>query len=88
MKNLVNLSGSICKNEVLTPLTSNILGHTFVCEATSPYANYYGQVPQKPKPNFPNYPSNGAQFHLCHSEGMLHADNTTVTNTPRDWRHS
>lgn len=51
MKNLVNLSGSICKNEVLTPLTSNILEHTFVCEASSPYANYYGQVPQKPKPN-------------------------------------
>jgi len=51
MRNLVNLSGSIAKKEVLVPIESNIMENTFVCEASSPYANYYGQLPQKPKPN-------------------------------------
>ena len=51
MKNLVNLSGSIAKKEVLAPIKSHILENTYVSEATDPYANYYGQVPQNAKPN-------------------------------------
>jgi hypothetical protein len=51
MKNIVYLSGSISKKEVLIPLQSNILKNTFVAEAAYPYANYYGRVPLKPKPN-------------------------------------
>lgn len=51
MKNQVILSGSIAKKETLVPIEANILENTFVTEAASPYANYYGSLPQKPKPN-------------------------------------
>lgn len=51
MKNQLTLSGSISKKEILVPIEANILENTFVTEATTPYANYYGSVPQKAKPN-------------------------------------
>jgi hypothetical protein len=51
MKNQVILSGSISKKEILVPIEANILENTFVTEAANPYANYYGRLPQKPKPN-------------------------------------
>jgi len=51
MKNLVNLSGSIAKKEILVSIDRNILENTSVSEACGPYANYYGQMPQKAKPN-------------------------------------
>lgn len=51
MKNLVNLSGSIAKKEVLVPIKNHILENTCVSEASNPYANYYGQVPREAKPN-------------------------------------
>lgn len=50
-KNILNVCGSITKKESLVPVTSNILEHTWVEEANLPYANYYGQVPEKPKSN-------------------------------------
>jgi hypothetical protein len=43
--------GSIIKKESLIPINSHILEHTWVAEANFPYANYYGHVPVKPKPN-------------------------------------
>jgi len=43
--------GSITKMESLIPLDSHILKNTWVAEANFPYANYYGQIPSKPKPN-------------------------------------
>ncbi|MEN8118121.1 MAG: hypothetical protein ABFS16_14145 [Bacteroidota bacterium] len=51
MEKLINVTGSIAKTEKLVPVKANILENTCVAEATSPYAHYYGQVPQKPKPN-------------------------------------
>lgn len=51
MKNLFNLTGSIVKTEVLVPIVQNIIENTCVSEACSPYANYYGQLPRKAKPN-------------------------------------
>lgn len=47
----VKYCGSITKKESLVPLDSHILENTWVAEANFPYANYYGQVPSKPKPN-------------------------------------
>jgi len=49
--NTVKYCGSITKKESLIPLESHILANTWVAEANFPYANYYGQVPVKPKPN-------------------------------------
>lgn len=51
MKNQLTLPGSISKKEILVPIEANILKNTLVSEATTPYANYYGSVPQKAKPN-------------------------------------
>ncbi len=51
MKNLVNLPGSISKKEALFPIKNIILANTSVYEASDPYADYYGHVPQKAKPN-------------------------------------
>lgn len=51
MKNPVTVSGSIVKKEILEPIEVNILENTFVSEASSPYANYYGHLPQKAKLN-------------------------------------
>lgn len=49
--NTVTYCGSVTKKEALIPLETNILEDTWVAEANFPYANYYGQVPTKPKPN-------------------------------------
>ena len=49
--NTVNYCGSITKKEALVPLETNIKKDTWVAEANFPYANYYGHVPTKPKPN-------------------------------------
>lgn len=51
MKNPVILSGSIVKKEILEPIEANIIDNTFVAEASNPYANYYGQLPQEISPN-------------------------------------
>ena len=48
---LIKVCGSITKIESLIPIKSNILENTSVVEANLPYAHYYGQVPEKPKPN-------------------------------------
>lgn len=49
--NTLTYCGSITKKESLVPLNSHILENTWVAEANFPYANYYGQIPSKPKPN-------------------------------------
>lgn len=51
MKKHIQLSGSIAKKETLVPIQSNVLENTSVAEAALPYANYYGQLPSKAKPN-------------------------------------
>lgn len=51
MKKIIRVPGSIYKEEVLMPLEQNVMPNTNVLEATHPYANYYGHVPQVPKPN-------------------------------------
>uniref|UniRef100_UPI0032179706 hypothetical protein n=1 Tax=uncultured Draconibacterium sp. TaxID=1573823 RepID=UPI0032179706 len=51
MKEVIHFTGTICKKETLEPINTNTLENTIVSEATSPYANYYGQLPQKAKPN-------------------------------------
>jgi len=50
MKTL-KVCGSITKNESLVRLKNNTRERTWVAEANLPYANYYGRVPTKPKPN-------------------------------------
>ena len=50
-KNLLNVCGSITKNESLLWIKSSILDHTYVAEANMPYASYYGRVPETPQPN-------------------------------------
>lgn len=49
--NVVKVCGSITKKESLARLKKNTLNHTYIAEADSPYANYYGRVPAQPKPN-------------------------------------
>ncbi|MCY1720569.1 hypothetical protein OU798_09465 [Prolixibacteraceae bacterium Z1-6] len=51
MKKVVHFPGLICKKETLEPIKTNTLENTIVSEATSPYANYYGELPRKAKPN-------------------------------------
>lgn len=51
MKHQLTLSGTIRKKETLEPIINNVIANTSVSEATNPYANYYGQLPQKAKPN-------------------------------------
>ncbi len=48
---ILKVCGSVIKKESLAFLTHSILANTTVAEASQPYANYYGQVPEKPKPN-------------------------------------
>lgn len=43
--------GSITKKESLQLIESNIFENTWVAEANLPYSNYYGQLPNKSKPN-------------------------------------
>jgi len=51
MKKIIRAPGSIYKEEVLMPIVQNVMTNTTVLEASHPYAHYYGQVPQTPKPN-------------------------------------
>ena len=51
MKKIIRVPGSIYKTEFLQPVEKTVLKDTTVLEATHPYANYYGQVPQVAKPN-------------------------------------
>lgn len=51
MKKEVHLSGLIIKHEKLIPIDLRHLENVCVAEATNPYANYYGHVPRKAKPN-------------------------------------
>lgn len=48
---LIKVCGSITKKESLINITNNVLEHSWVAEANLPYANYYGHVPEKAKPN-------------------------------------
>jgi hypothetical protein len=47
----IRVCGSIIKKESLVPLRVNHMENTVVAEANLPYSNYYGNVPQNPKPN-------------------------------------
>jgi hypothetical protein len=49
--NIIRVCGSIVKKESLAALRNNILENTCVAEANMPYANYYGNVPEKANPN-------------------------------------
>lgn len=49
--NIIEAQGSITKNELLTPIDFKILENTFVAEARNPYADYYGEIPQKTASN-------------------------------------
>jgi len=51
MKALVQICGSISKQETLSQIKSNILTNTLVAEASEPYADYYGGRPNEVKPN-------------------------------------
>jgi hypothetical protein len=50
---LIQICGSIIKEESIVPITANIMEHTFVAEANLPYSNYYGVAPfnMPTKPN-------------------------------------
>ena len=47
----IQVYGTVTKTESLVEIKQNVLENTVVAEANNPYANYYGQIPQKPKPN-------------------------------------
>ncbi len=50
---LIQVSGTIVKQESIAPITSHIVKNTFVAEADKPYSNYYGVAPfnMPTKPN-------------------------------------
>jgi hypothetical protein len=50
---LLQICGSIIKEESIVPITANIMEHTCVAEANLPYSNYYGVAPfnMPTKPN-------------------------------------
>lgn len=48
---ILKICGSITKNESLDYFTGEMLENSTVAEANQPYSNYYGQVPDKPRPN-------------------------------------
>jgi hypothetical protein len=52
-KKLIQVCGSIIKEESIAPITSNIVKNTCVAEADKPYSNYYGVAPfnMPTKPN-------------------------------------
>ncbi len=52
-KKLINVCGSIIKEESIAPITDNIVKNTCVAEADKPYSNYYGVAPfnMPTKPN-------------------------------------
>jgi len=47
----IKVCGSITKYESLLTVKYNILKHTCVAEANSPYPNYYGRTPEEAHPN-------------------------------------
>ena len=57
---LINVCGSIIKEESIAPITANIVKNTCVAEADKPYANYYGVAPF----NIPNKPNSLFLFTL------------------------
>jgi hypothetical protein len=48
---IIEAHGSITKNVSLIPIDFNIVENTFVAEVGDPYADYYGEVPQRTTPN-------------------------------------
>lgn len=48
---ILKICGSITKKESLDYFTGDMLENSTVAEANQPYSNYYGQVPDKPRPN-------------------------------------
>ncbi|HPE77782.1 MAG TPA: hypothetical protein PLC80_16935 [Draconibacterium sp.] len=52
-KKLIQVCGSIIKEESIAPITVNIAKNTFVAEANMPYSNYFGVAPfnMQTKPN-------------------------------------
>ncbi len=52
-KQLIQVSGSIIKEESIVPITSNIAKNTVVAEADKPYSDYFGVAPfnMPTKPN-------------------------------------
>lgn len=52
-KHLIQVCGSIIKEESIVPITANIVKNTFVAEANMPYSNYFGVAPfnMQTKPN-------------------------------------
>ncbi|WP_321373918.1 hypothetical protein [uncultured Draconibacterium sp.] len=51
MKQKIHLSGIIIKHEKLEQIKLNIPDNIYIAEASTPYANYYGQLPRTAKPN-------------------------------------
>ncbi len=52
-KQLIQVCGSIIKEESIVPITVNIVKNTFVAEANNPYSDYFGVAPfnMQTKPN-------------------------------------
>jgi len=52
-KKLIQICGSIIKEESIATITANIVKNTYVAEADKPYSNYYGVAPfnMPTKPN-------------------------------------
>lgn len=48
---VIEISGSITKEETLIPVNAKILEHSCVAEVQEPYENYYGKIPYSSKPN-------------------------------------
>lgn len=51
MENILHLNGIIIKYEKLNQIPLKTPENVYVAEASTPYADYYGQVPQVAKPN-------------------------------------
>lgn len=51
MEKIIHLNGIIIKYEKLNQIPLKTPENVYVAEASSPYANYYGQVPHVAKPN-------------------------------------
>ncbi|WP_319228225.1 hypothetical protein [Draconibacterium orientale] len=51
MKQKIYFSGLIIKHEKLEQIKLNIPDNIYIAEASTPYANYYGQLPRTAKPN-------------------------------------
>ncbi|MDX8339469.1 hypothetical protein SLH46_09770 [Draconibacterium sp. IB214405] len=51
MKNTIQVNGIIYKYEKLVQIPLNTPYNVYIAEASTPYADYYGQVPRMAKPN-------------------------------------